>query len=167
MFKSLWAFLKSEENRKTVGWIIGGICAVVVFLVSIGILPEANDIRRKLQNDPDKNPSESQALEEKSPLDGSWFGVLSYTDDGRPRSQCRGLYRINADVKEGTIVFLHQGVTWRGSINSSGAISIQNDSTPPSKHEMVIYGPIENATLYNGYCGNGFVKLHRRDLGEK
>lgn len=79
---------------------------------------------------------------------------------GRKAQICQPYYSGDAYLEQGRIEFTSGGHTWRGTISQNSYVSITRDGvTPRPKNHTVISGPMLNAELYNGYCGNGFFRL--------
>jgi len=73
---------------------------------------------------------------------------------------CQPYYTGNAYLDRGTITFTSGGHTWTGTISQNSFISITREGvTPRPKNFTVISGPLLDAKLYNGYCGEGFFRL--------
>ena len=95
-------------------------------------------------------------------FNGSWSGWRGYTDGGRrsPNKECLGRYNFTAEINDGTIRFWSDGRTFSGSVDSNGFVRIDRSGlSPSSKTAFSIEGPLNNARMYSGYCGNGYFKL--------
>lgn len=93
---------------------------------------------------------------------GTWSGWRGYTDAGRrsPSKECLGRYSFTADVQDGVITFWSDGRTFTGSVDASGTVRIDRSGlSPSSKTPFWIEGPLNNARMYSGYCGNGIFRL--------
>jgi len=81
---------------------------------------------------------------------------------GQKAVTCAPIYYGTARIsKSGVITFTSGGHDWRGFVSRDGALTITHDgvSNPTPIHETAIIGPLENARLFNGYCGSGFFRL--------
>ncbi|MEM7216205.1 MAG: hypothetical protein AAF423_11740 [Pseudomonadota bacterium] len=73
---------------------------------------------------------------------------------------CKTYYSGHAEIDRGSIRMDSGGHIWRGTISQNSYISITRDGvTPRPKNHTVISGPMFDASLYNGYCGEGFFRL--------
>lgn len=75
---------------------------------------------------------------------------------------CQPSYTGDARVySDGTIMFTSGGHDWRGVISPDLNISITREgvTNPRPKNDTGIYGPIYEASLFNGYCGQGFFRI--------
>jgi hypothetical protein len=74
---------------------------------------------------------------------------------------CQPFYSGQAVVEDGIISFTSGGHDWRGVITPDRFIYISRDgvTNPRPKNDTGVTGPIDNASLFNGYCGQGFFRL--------
>lgn len=95
-------------------------------------------------------------------FNGKYSGWRGYTDGGRrsPSKECLSRYNFTATVKDGWITFWSDNRTFRGTVSSSGYVKIDRTGlSPRSKTQFSIEGPLNNARMYSGYCGNGVFRL--------
>lgn len=79
---------------------------------------------------------------------------------GAKRQICQPFYSFTMDVRDGQAQFSSGGHTWTGIVDPNGNIRINEDGVyPRPKNTTAIIGPVEDASLYNGYCGNGFFRI--------
>ena len=93
---------------------------------------------------------------------GSYSGWRGYTDGGRrsPSKECLGRYSFTAEINDGTIKFWSDGRTFTGSVDPSGFVRIDRSGlSPQSRTPFTIEGPLTEARMYSGYCGNGYFRL--------
>ena len=75
---------------------------------------------------------------------------------------CAPYYRGEARIYgDGTISFTSGGHSWQGVVSPDMNISITREgvTNPRPKNDTGIYGPIYEASLFNGYCGQGYFRL--------
>jgi len=82
---------------------------------------------------------------------------------GSKKKICRSYYSGDIFVHSGRVQFTSGGHTWHGTISQNSYISITRDGvTPRPKNPTSITGPVQNAELYNGYCGKGFFRVSKK-----
>ncbi|WP_375175617.1 caspase family protein [Pseudooceanicola sp.] len=129
-------------------------------------------LSRAAMNDPNRAEAEDYLADLQSayadPVDplakfnGSYSGWRGYTDGGRrsPSKECLGRYSFTAQIDNGTIQFWSDGRTFTGSIDQSGNVRIDRTGlSPQSRTPFTIEGPLTEARMYSGYCGNGYFRL--------
>ncbi|WP_169052573.1 caspase family protein [Pseudooceanicola onchidii] len=95
-------------------------------------------------------------------FNGSYSGWRGYTDGGRrsPSKECLNRYSFTAEITDGQIRFWSDGRTFTGSVDANGFVSIDRTGlSPRSKTPFTIDGPLTEAHMYSGYCGNGYFRL--------
>ncbi len=98
-------------------------------------------------------------------LEGQYSFVRGYSsrNPGVNKSICESSYEGSATVRDGKITFNSGGHQWTGVITNNKWVLISRDGIDPRpKNPTVITGPIDNASLYNGYCGRGFFRISAR-----
>ena len=93
---------------------------------------------------------------------GSFKGWRGYTDAGRrsPSRECLKTYSFTAEITDGTIRFWSDGRTFTGTVDAGGIVSIDRSGlSPRSRTPFTIEGPLTEARMYSGYCGNGYFRL--------
>ncbi|MBI1385917.1 MAG: hypothetical protein GC150_13510 [Rhizobiales bacterium] len=96
--------------------------------------------------------------------DGVYSGERGYTDPGRPgpSSECRSLYRFQVTKSGNTIWFSSDGRDYAGTISRDGFVSIDRSGvTPTTRTAFSISGRFDRASMYSGYCRNGFFRIYR------
>lgn len=95
-------------------------------------------------------------------VNGVFRGERGYYNQysGAKKKICEPYYAFTMVVRNGRAEFTSGGHTWTGVINANGNIIINEDGVyPRPKNTTAIIGPVEDASLYNGYCGNGFFRI--------
>jgi hypothetical protein len=98
---------------------------------------------------------------------GVYYFVRGYTTNypEPKRSICQPRYEGIAQISgDGSITFTSGGHTWQGIVGTDRQIRLTRDgvTNPRPKNDTGIYGPVENATLFNGYCGYGYFQLGQK-----
>jgi hypothetical protein len=99
------------------------------------------------------------------PYDGVYVGRRGYTDSGRPSKTkwCLSRYNFTMTVQNHYVSFNSDGRYWQGYINDQGYITVEHSGISPSpNHNTYVSGPLNNAQLYNGYCGYGYFTVQRQ-----
>ncbi len=99
------------------------------------------------------------------PYDGVYVGRRGYTDSGRPSKSkwCLSRYNFTMTVQNHYVSFNSDGRYWQGFINDQGYVTIEHSGISPApNHQTYISGPLNNAQLYNGYCGYGYFTVQRQ-----
>jgi TPR repeat protein len=93
---------------------------------------------------------------------GSYSGWRGYTDGGRrsPSKECLGRYSFTVEIVDGTIRFWSDGRTFTGTVDPNGWVRVDKSGlSPQSRTAFTIEGPLTEARMYSGYCGNGYFRL--------
>lgn len=97
--------------------------------------------------------------------DGIYDSIRGYTN---PPPNSQGIcdqYKPRVLISGKRIEFDSSGFRWAGTISNDGYVDIRTAGiTPlpgnkPLKHETSIQGPAGKASLYNGFCGEGYFRL--------
>lgn len=81
---------------------------------------------------------------------------------GKKAETCRNKYMGTARITSaGVISFTSGGHDWSGVVDQNGVMVIRHDgvTNPVPINATAIIGPLEDAELYNGYCGYGYFRL--------
>lgn len=99
------------------------------------------------------------------PHDGVYTGARGYTEAGRPSqdAECLSAYPdFRLEIYKHEFTFRSDGREWRGKVSEDGRVRITcADIEPRTKYAASITGPISDARLYSGFCGNGYFRLTR------
>lgn len=105
---------------------------------------------------------ENPGTPEPTYVNGIFRGERGYYNHytGAKRRICEPYYSFTMVVQNGRAEFNSGGHTWTGVVNANGNILINEDGVyPRPKNKTAIIGPVDDASLYNGYCGSGFFRI--------
>lgn len=111
---------------------------------------------------PQPAPQPVPAAHPAARYNGSYSGWRGYTDGGRrsPNKECLDRYSLSVRIEDGAIYFWSDGRNFTGTVDASGRVRVdRNGLSPRSKTPFTIDGPLNNAHMYSGYCGNGYFRL--------
>ena len=95
-------------------------------------------------------------------LAGIYRGEAGYFDPPK-HSQCPKRYVFLAKIESNVITSNHEMMSFVAPMSADGELDIRrNHLLPVSDVSISVTGPITDATLYNGNCGQGYFRLTKQ-----
>ena len=123
------------------------------------------ELERLRQKKAERERLAKRSREKVMSYSGEYYGVRGYTDSKRrsPSNECRARYSFEAIIENRIILFTNDGRNFKGSVDGKGNLYIDNRGIrPPTKTSFLVTGPLDDAKMKSGYCGNGYFYLKRK-----
>ena len=134
------------------------------------LLRKKHEEIERIQIDEERVHREAEEARQKAQIqvmnyNGEYSGVRGYTDSKRrsPANECKARYSFDAIIENGRISFISDGRNFKGSVDGKGNLYIDNSGIRPSTQTSFrVTGPLDDARMTSGYCGNGYFYLQRK-----